>query len=124
MHPDSLVTLAQARMIWRDVPAATWRRWACEDRKAWRASIDAAQVWWQARCARETDAWSAWVASGWDDEALAEVPTLAVRVMAEHGMRRGETVYRLGDLHALVRRREDESRPGPRVTTPYLPSAV
>ena len=32
MQPDALVTLEEARLIWREVPAATWRKWAERER--------------------------------------------------------------------------------------------
>ena len=34
MQPDALVTLEEARLIWREVPAATWRKWAERERIA------------------------------------------------------------------------------------------
>ena len=114
MHPDSLVTLAQARMIWPEVPAGTWRQWIARDRQAWEQSVVGAVTWWQARQARETGDWEAWEAAGWTLGMLIEAPPLAQRMMPERGHRRGVTLYRVGDLLALVERWADEARPGRR----------
>ena len=112
IHPNSLVTLAQARMIWPEVPAGTWRWWVHRDQQAWEASVVSAVTWWQARRAREDGAWQAWEAVGWTLGMLIEAPPLAQRMMPERGHRRGVTLYRVGDMLTLVQRRVEEDRPG------------
>jgi hypothetical protein len=114
MHPDSLITLKQARMVWADVPAGTWRQWLARDRQTWEASVVAAVTWWQARQAHEAGRWEPWAAVGWTVEMLDEAPALMQRTMPERGRRRGEALYRVGDMLALVERWADEERPGRR----------
>lgn len=113
MHPDSLVTLAQARMIWTDVPAATWRSWAKRWRDDGEDAIERARHWWNLRCAylAGPSAWPSWAPSSWPGPG--DPPPMPGR-LPERGARRGVALYRVGDLQALVQRWADETRPGRR----------
>ena len=106
-HPDALVTIEQARMIWPDVPAATWRSWA----KRWRDEgddlIERARHWWELRLAHLSGQWPAWAPPRW--VGPGEPPNLA-GWMPQMGARDGVATYRVGDLYALVMRREGEVR--------------
>jgi len=108
VHPESLVTLAQARMIWPDVPAGTWRQWLFRDQTAWERGVAAVVTWWQARQARESGEFRPWADMGWTVTMLDDVPPLAERMLPERGHRRGVALYRVGDLLALVMRRAEE----------------
>lgn len=107
VHPDSLVTLAQARMIWPEVPAGTWRQWAKRWRDDGEEAIERARHWWNLRCAylAGRDAWPAWAPMTWPGPG--DPPTMP-GWLPERGERRGVTLYRVGDLAALVERRADE----------------
>ena len=122
-HPDALVTLEQARLIWPDVPAATWRQWLKRDRDAHQQSIDAAITWWQARCAHGTDDWDDWAEAGWTEAMLDVAPDIVERQVPERGERDGRALYRVRDLHARVVRWVDESRPGRRARSSERMSA-
>lgn len=112
-HPDALVTLDQARMIWPDIPAATWRSWA----KRWRDEgddlLDRAWHWWGLYRAfvAGPDAWPSWAPDDW--KGPGEPPSLA-GWMPQMGERDGVPTYRVGDLHALALRRDAEVRAGRR----------
>lgn len=108
VHPESLVTLAQARMIWPDVPAGTWRQWLFRDQMAWEQGVAGVVTWWQARQARESGEFQPWADMGWTVTMLNDVPPLAERMLPERGHRRGVALYRVGDLLALVMRRAEE----------------
>lgn len=112
-HPDSLITLAQARMIWREVPAATWRKWAQRWRDDGEEAIERARHWWDLRCAflAGPDAWPAWAPATW--QGPGDPPSMP-GWLPDRGVRKGEVLYRVGDLAALVQRWADESRPGRR----------
>lgn len=104
-HPDALVTLDQARTIWTDVPAATWRQWLKRDRDAWEQSVDEAIVWHTAWCELE--------AEPGPPIPRDEPPELSPRRIPEHGQdRHGAALYRVGDLAAMVARRADVERVG------------
>jgi len=103
-HADSLVTLDQARMIWPEIPAATWRSWLKRDRDQWAESVGEAQIWHQAWCEYE--------AEPGPSMERDEPPSLVERTLPERGEKNGAALYRVGDLHAMVARRTDESRPG------------
>lgn len=109
VRPDSLVTLDQARMIWPEVPTATWRWWAKRWRDEGDAQVERAWHWWTWHCV--------YVAGGHPDHAgpdwsgPGEAPTVS-GWMPQRGERRGAALYRVGDLHALVMRRVDEGRQG------------
>ena len=108
VHPESLVTLAQARMIWPDVPAGTWRQWLFRDQMAWEQGVAGVVTWWHARQARESGKFQPWADMGWTVTMLDDVPPLAERMLPERGHRRGVALYRVGDLLALVMRRAEE----------------
>lgn len=107
-HPDALVTLEQARMVWPDIPAATMRSWVKRDRDAHQASIDEAIVWHTAWCEYEA-------APGEATIQRDEPPDLFERRLPEHGERDGRPLFRLGDLDAAVERWLDDTRRGPKV---------
>ena len=113
-HPDALVTLEQARMIWPDVPAATWRSWAKRWRDEGDGLIERAWYWWQMRTAylAGPDAWPSWVGPDW--KGPGDAPSLAGWMPQMGEARDGAPLYRVGDLHALALRRASEARPGRR----------
>lgn len=78
-HPDAQVTLEQARKIYPEVPAATWRSWLLRDRERTEAG--------EPRLMPE---------QGWDV--------------------RGQGLYLLADLTALVERRSSDTRRGQKVS--------
>ena len=106
-HPNALVTIEQARMIWPDVPSATWRSWA----KRWRDEgddlIERVHHWWGLRCAHVSGEWPSWASADW--QGPGEPPSMA-GWMPQMGERAGVATYRVGDLHALVVRRDEEMR--------------
>lgn len=114
-HPDSLITLAQARMIWPEVPAATWRQWAKRWRDDGEDAIERARHWWDLRCAylAGPGSWPAWAPETW--QGPGDPPSMP-GWLPERGVRRGEVLYRVGDLHALVQRWADGNRPGRRAS--------
>lgn len=103
-HADSLVTLDQARMIWPEIPAATWRSWLKRDRDQWAESVGEAQIWHQAWCEYE--------AEPGPSMERDEPPSLVERTLPERGEKDGAALYRVGDLHAMVVRRVDDTRVG------------
>lgn len=105
-HPDALVTLDQARMIWPDVPAPTWRQWVRRDRVAWENSVIEAQIW--------HEAWTEYEAEPGPSLPRDEPPDLVERMLPECGEREGVALYRLGDLRVMVDRWGDDARPGRR----------
>jgi hypothetical protein len=117
-HPDALVTLEQARMIFPDVPVSTMRSWVRRDAQAWGGSVGAVQEWWQARRSwleGTAEDWRPWREAGWTLADLDAVPDLHDRALPEHGQRQGEALYRVGDLHARAIARVDDTRRGPKV---------
>lgn len=97
-HPDAWVTLEQARMIWRDIPAATMRTWVLRSRETFAWGIDKAQEWWNAQP---------------EIGPTTEPPTVVCwlpSIESIDGPR-----YRLGDLALHADRRKDDTRTGPKV---------
>lgn len=119
IHPDSLVTLAQARMIFPDVPAATFRSWAQRWREDGESLIERALTWWAAECAWRRGERPWWAADDW--KGPGEAPSLA-GWLPERGERDGETLYRVGDVLELVNRRADENRRGRRAVSERIGS--
>lgn len=106
-HPDALVTLDQARMVWPAVPTSTLWMWIKRDRDARQRSIDEAIVW--------NEAWNEYEnAPG--DAAIErdEPPALIERMIPERGEREGSALYRVGDIQSAVDRWLDDTRRGPR----------
>ncbi|MCV2395939.1 hypothetical protein OEB99_16610 [Actinotalea sp. M2MS4P-6] len=112
VRPDSLVTLAQARMVWPDVPAGTLRQWAKRARDEWADAVGMVRTWWAARCDFGGPEWVEWARAGWTEDMLDDAPDLPAVLMRQRGTRRGEPTYRVGDVHALVERWADERRAG------------
>lgn len=90
-HPEQLVTAADARAIFPEVPAATWRSWRHRDAR--RAEVQQ----------RHRD----YLASG----AIGPEPE-PERMPVRSWDTRGRPLYRLADLTAHVDARADETRPG------------
>lgn len=111
VRPDALVTLAHARRLWPEVPAATWRSWAKRWREEGEDAIERARYWWDLRCAflAGPNAWPAFAGPDW--QGPGEAPSVP-GWMPERGERDGQATYRVGDLHALVVRRAHEGRQG------------
>lgn len=115
LHPDALVTMAQARMIWPEVPAATWRSWAQRWREDGEALIERALTWWEAEKAWRAGLRPGYAAEGW--QGPGEAPSVA-GWLPERGEDHGAPLYRVGDLAALVERWADTERPGRRAEIP------
>lgn len=112
--PDTLVTLAQARMIWPDVPSATLRSWAQRWREDGDQMIERALLWWSAEQMRRAGERPWWAPADW--AGPGEAPSLA-GWLPEYGERDGTAMYRVGDLEALVERWADDTRRGRRSVT-------
>lgn len=105
-HPDALVTLEEARVIYRHIPSTTWRDWLRRDRERHRRSVERSDTWQDQRDAFEQSG----QIGPW-----TEPPTIAERALPERGYRDANTpLYRLGDLHAKVVNYHDDTRPGPK----------
>ncbi|MBZ2197264.1 hypothetical protein [Occultella gossypii] len=101
--PDRLVTLADARTIFPDVPAGTWRTWIKRSRDEHARTVAECDAW--------DDRWTAYEDAGYLGP-IPEAPEIVEAVCS-----RGETdqkvkLYRLGDLDALAMRRVSETRRG------------
>ena len=106
-YPDAMVTLEEARVIYRHIPSATWRDWLRRDRDRHRRSVERSDAWQDERDAFET----AGKIGPW-----TKPPTIVERELPERGYRDAKTpVYRLGDLHAKAVNYLDDTRPGPKV---------
>lgn len=114
VRPDSLVTLAQARMIWPDVPSATLRSWAHRWREDGEQMIERALLWWAAEQMHRAGERPWWADEPWSGPG--EAPSLA-GWLPERGERDGATLYRVGDIEVLVRRWADDTRRGRRSMT-------
>lgn len=113
VRPDALVTLAQARMIWPDVPAATLRSWAQRWREDGDELIERALTWWAAMQRWQAGERPWWAPEDW--EGPGEAPSMT-GWLPERGEDRGAALYRVGDIAALVERWADASRRGRRAT--------
>jgi hypothetical protein len=102
LHPDSLITLAQARLIWPDVPAATWRKWAQRWRDEGEAQIERARHWWTWHCEHAAGRRPDHADADWSGPG--DAPSLA-GWLPQFGEHDGAPTYRVGDLQALVLRR-------------------
>lgn len=92
-HPDRLITRDDARMVFPEVPPATWRWWVMRDAKRGEALLRYAEM----------------IATG----RLGPEPE-PERMPVQSWDQRGRPLYRLADLTAHVEARASETRRGPK----------